>query len=158
MSMWPLISASGALKITPAHDMNDNQIGIKHGLAVYEILNEDGTLSNDAQLYVGVDRFEARKLIVDELKQAGHVVKIDEYTHQVGFSERTDVVVEPRLSLQWWVDMKKISTPALNAVQDGEINFSSCQIQKPVSALDGKHQRLVHFASALVGASNTCMV
>lgn len=114
---------SGALKITPAHDMNDNQIGIKHGLAVYDILNEDGTLSADAQLYIGLDRFEARKQIVEELKSAGHVVKIDEYTHQVGFSERTDVVVEPRLSLQWWVDMKKISSPALNAVQEGEINF-----------------------------------
>ena len=114
---------SGALKITPAHDMNDNQIGIKHGLAVYDILNEDGTMSVDAQLYIGLDRFEARKQIVEELKSAGHVVKIDEYTHQVGFSERTDVVVEPRLSLQWWVDMKKISSPALNAVQEGEINF-----------------------------------
>ena len=114
---------SGALKITPAHDMNDNQIGIKHGLAVYDILNEDGTMSVDAQLYVGLDRFEARKQIVEALKLAGHVVKIEEYTHQVGFSERTDVVVEPRLSLQWWVDMKKISSPALIAVQDGEINF-----------------------------------
>ena len=114
---------SGALKITPAHDMNDNQIGIKHGLAVYDILNEDGTMSADAQLYIGLDRFEARKQIVEELKSAGHVVKIDDYTHQVGFSERTDVVVEPRLSLQWWVDMKKISSPALNAVQEGEINF-----------------------------------
>ena len=114
---------SGALKITPAHDMNDNQIGIKHGLEVFEMLNEDGTLSNDAVLHVGKDRFEARKDIVEELKAAGHVVKIEEYTHQVGFSERTDVVVEPRLSLQWWVDMKKISAPALLAVQEGEINF-----------------------------------
>jgi valyl-tRNA synthetase len=114
---------SGALKITPAHDMNDNQIGIKHGLQVFEILNEDGTLSNEAQLLVGKDRFEARKEIVTLLQEAGHVVKIDEYVHQVGFSERTDVVVEPRLSLQWWVDMKKISGPALSAVQDGEINF-----------------------------------
>lgn len=114
---------SGALKITPAHDMNDNQIGIKHGLAVYEILNEDGTLSSDAQLLVGKDRFEARKEIVVLLQEAGHVVKIEDYVHQVGFSERTDVVVEPRLSLQWWVDMKKIAGPALSAVQDGEINF-----------------------------------
>lgn len=114
---------SGALKITPAHDMNDNQIGIKHGLEVIDILNEDGTLSADAVLHVGKDRFEARKDIVDELKAAGHVVKIEEYVHQVGFSERTDVVVEPRLSLQWWVDMKKISGPALSAVNDGEINF-----------------------------------
>ncbi|MFM1969662.1 MAG: hypothetical protein RL152_1039 [Bacteroidota bacterium] len=114
---------SGALKITPAHDMNDNQIGIKHGLAVYDILNEDGTLSNEAQLLIGKDRFEARKEIVVMLEQAGHVVKIEDYVHQVGFSERTDVVVEPRLSLQWWVDMKKIAGPALSAVQDGEINF-----------------------------------
>ncbi len=114
---------SGALKITPAHDMNDNQIGIKHGLEVIDILNEDGTLSADAVLHVGKDRFEARKDIVEELKAAGHVVKIEEYVHQVGFSERTDVVVEPRLSLQWWVDMKKISGPALSAVNDGEINF-----------------------------------
>ena len=101
---------SGALKITPAHDMNDNQIGIKHGLEVIDILNEDGTLSAEAVLHVGKDRFEARKDIVEELKAAGHVVKIEEYIHQVGFSERTDVVVEPRLSLQWWVDMKKIFT------------------------------------------------
>ena len=114
---------SGALKITPAHDMNDNQIGIKHGLEVYDILNEDGTLSAEAQLLVGKDRFEARKEIVVLLEQAGHVVKIEDYVHQVGFSERTDVVVEPRLSLQWWVDMKKIAGPALTAVQDGEINF-----------------------------------
>jgi valyl-tRNA synthetase len=114
---------SGALKITPAHDMNDNQIGIKHGLQVYDVLNEDGTMSNEAQMYVGMDRFDARKEIVVALNEAGHVVKIEDYTHQVGFSERTDVVVEPRLSLQWWVDMKKIAGPALHAVKDGEINF-----------------------------------
>ncbi len=114
---------SGALKITPAHDMNDNQIGIKHGLEVFDILNEDGTLSEEAQLYVGLDRFAARKEIVVALQEAGHVLKIEEYVHQVGFSERTDVVVEPRLSLQWWVDMKKIAGPAITAVQEGEINF-----------------------------------
>lgn len=114
---------SGALKITPALDINDHQIGIKHGLEIIEILNDDGTLSEGAQIFVGKDRFDARKEIVEALKQAGQVAKIEDYTHQVGFSERTDVVVEPRLSLQWWVDMKKISGPALSAVQDGEINF-----------------------------------
>ena len=114
---------TGALKITPAHDMNDYQIGIKHGLEVHEILNEDGTLSKDAQILIGKDRFEARKEIVELLQKEGHVDKIDDYTHQVGFSERTDVVVEPRLSLQWWVDMKKIASPALSAVNDGEIDF-----------------------------------
>ena len=114
---------TGALKITPAHDMNDYQIGLKHKLEVVDILNEDGTLSSDAQLLIGKDRFEARKEIVELLKQEGHVDKIEDYTHQVGFSERTDVVVEPRLSLQWWVDMKKISAPALRAVNNGEIEF-----------------------------------
>jgi len=114
---------TGALKITPAHDMNDYQIGKKHELEVYDILNEDGTLSQDAQLLVGKDRFDARKEIVVLLQKEGHVDKIEDYTHQVGFSERTDVVVEPRLSLQWWVDMKKISAPALSAVNDGEIDF-----------------------------------
>lgn len=114
---------TGALKITPAHDMNDYQIGLKHHLEVHEILNEDGTMSRDAQLLVGKDRFDARKEMVEWLQKEGHIHKIEDYTHQVGFSERTDVVVEPRLSLQWWVDMKKISSPALTAVMDGEIEF-----------------------------------
>ncbi|MEY3433210.1 MAG: hypothetical protein RL131_1146 [Bacteroidota bacterium] len=114
---------SGALKITPAHDMNDYQIGMKHGLEVIDVLNANGTMSEDATMYVGLDRFEARKQIIEALKQSGNIVKIEDYTHQVGFSERTDVIVEPRLSLQWWVDMKKISTPALEAVESGEIKF-----------------------------------
>ncbi len=114
---------TGALKVTPAHDMNDHQLGMKHGLDVVDILNDDGTMSKDAQWYVGEDRFEARKLIVKELESRGHLIKIEEYTNQVGFSERTDVVVEPRLSLQWWVDMKKISSPALQAVVGDEITF-----------------------------------
>ncbi|MGL6269231.1 MAG: valine--tRNA ligase, partial [Chitinophagaceae bacterium] len=114
---------TGALKITPAHDMNDYQLGQKHGLGVIDILNDDGTLSAAAQLYVGLDRFEARKQIVPELENKGYLVRIEDYTNQVGFSERTDVVVEPRLSLQWWVDMKKIYGPALKAVADDEIKF-----------------------------------
>jgi valyl-tRNA synthetase len=114
---------TGALKITPAHDMNDYQLGQKHGLEVIDILNDDGTLNETASLFVGLDRFDARKRIVPELEATGHLVKIEEYTNQVGFSERTDVVVEPRLSLQWWVDMKKIYAPALKAVADDEIRF-----------------------------------
>ena len=114
---------TGALKITPAHDMNDHQLGQKHGLEVIDILNEDGTLNQDATLYVGLDRFEARKRIVPDLQEKGYLVKVEEYTNQVGFSERTDVVVEPRLSLQWWVDMKKIYGPALKAVADEDIRF-----------------------------------
>ena len=114
---------TGALKVTPAHDMNDYQLGQKHGLEVIDVLNDDGTLSEAAQLFIGADRFEARKLIIPELEKAGNLVKIEDYPNQVGYSERTDVVVEPRLSLQWWVDMKKISGPALSAVVEDEVKF-----------------------------------
>ena len=114
---------TGALKVTPAHDINDNQLGQKHNLEVVDILNEDGTLNEEAQIYVGEDRFEARKKIAKELEEKGFIVKTEDYTSEVGYSERTDAVVEPRLSLQWWVDMKKISGPALEAVMTDEIKF-----------------------------------
>ncbi|MDP4263087.1 MAG: valine--tRNA ligase [Bacteroidota bacterium] len=114
---------TGALKVTPAHDMNDYQLGQKHHLEIVDIFNEDGTLNEKAQVFVGEDRFEARKKIVKELEAKGHIVKIEDYTSEVGYSERTDAVVEPRLSLQWWVDMKKISGPALKAVMEDEIRF-----------------------------------
>ncbi|MEO7923833.1 MAG: valine--tRNA ligase [Chitinophagaceae bacterium] len=114
---------TGALKVTPAHDMNDNLLGQKHNLEVVDIFNEDGTLNADAQIYVGEDRFAARKKIVKELEEKEFLLKTEDYTSEVGHSERTDTVVEPRLSLQWWVDMKKISDPALKAVLDEEIKF-----------------------------------
>jgi valyl-tRNA synthetase len=114
---------TGALKVTPAHDMNDYQLGQKHNLEVVDIFNEDGTLNEEAQIYIGEDRFEARKKIVKELEAKGFIVKSEDYTSEVGYSERTDAVVEPRLSLQWWVDMKKISGPALNAVMEDDIKF-----------------------------------
>lgn len=114
---------TGALKITPAHDMNDYAIGKKYGLDIIDILNDDGTMSEAAQLFVGDDRFEARKKMIAALEEAKHLVKIEEYKNQVGFSERSDAVVEPRLSLQWWLSMKKISEPALKAVMDEAIKF-----------------------------------
>ena len=114
---------TGALKVTPAHDMNDYQLGLKHKLEVVDIFNEDGTLNEAAEIFIGEERFEARKKIVSELEAKGHIVKVEDYTREVGYSERTDAAVEPRLSLQWWVDMKKISGPALNAVVDDEIKF-----------------------------------
>jgi valyl-tRNA synthetase len=114
---------TGALKITPAHDKNDYQIGEKHGLDIIDVLNDDGTMNAAAQLFIGDDRFEARKKIVKELEAKDHVVKIEDYTNQIGFSERTDVVVEDRLSLQWWVDMKKLYKPALEAVLNDQIKF-----------------------------------
>lgn len=114
---------TGALKVTPAHDMNDYQLGQKYNLEIIDTMNDDGTMSDAAQMYIGLDRFEVRKKIVTDLEAAGHIDKIEEYTNQVGFSERTDAVVEPRLSLQWWVSMKELAAPALMAVMDDEIHF-----------------------------------
>jgi valyl-tRNA synthetase len=114
---------TGALKVTPAHDINDNQLGKKHNLDVIDIFNDDGTLNEVAEIHIGEDRFDARKKIAKDLEQKGYLLKTEEYTSEVGYSERTDVVVEPRLSMQWWVDMKKISGPALDAVGDDEIKF-----------------------------------
>ncbi|WP_324486304.1 valine--tRNA ligase [Sediminibacterium sp.] len=114
---------TGALKVTPAHDMNDYQLGQKYNLEIIDTMNDDGTMSDAAQMYIGLDRFEVRKKIVADLEAAGHIDKIEEYTNQVGFSERTDAVVEPRLSLQWWVSMKDLAAPALTAVMDDEIHF-----------------------------------
>ena len=114
---------TGALKVTPAHDMNDYQLGQKHNLEIVDILTEDGRLSEDAQIHIGEDRFEARKKIAQELEQKGQLVKTEDYTNQLGFSERTDAVVEPRLSLQWWVSMQKLAEPALKAVMEDEIKF-----------------------------------
>ncbi len=114
---------TGALKVTPAHDMNDYQLGQKHNLEVVDIFNEDGTLNADAQILIGEDRFEARKKIIPMLEEAGSLVKTEDYTSEVGYSERTDAVVEPRLSLQWWVDMKKIAGPALDVVMNDDVKF-----------------------------------
>lgn len=114
---------TGALKVTPAHDMNDNLLGQKHGLEVIDILNDNGTLSEAAQIYVGLDRFDARKKIVKQLEEEGYLVKTEDYTSEVGYSERTDAVVEPRLSLQWWVSMKQLAEPALKVVMEEDIHF-----------------------------------
>jgi valyl-tRNA synthetase len=103
--------------------MNDFVLGQKYNLEVIDTMNDDGTLSEAAGLYIGQDRIEVRKIITKDLEAAGNLVKIEDYTHQVGFSERTDAIVEPRLSLQWWVDMKKLAAPALDAVMSDEISF-----------------------------------
>lgn len=114
---------TGCLKITPAHDANDYEIGQKHGLEIIDMLNPDGTLSEDAEHYIGKDRFEVRKLITHDLEKAGLLAKIDEMPNKVGYSERTDVVIEPRLSLQWFLKMDELSKPALESVMNDEVQF-----------------------------------
>jgi valyl-tRNA synthetase len=114
---------TGCLKITPAHDPNDYEIGQTHGLEVIDILNADGTMSETAGFYVGENRFKARKLIAADLEEMGALVKVEDYKNKIGHSERTNAVIEPRLSLQWYVDMEQLVEPAIKAVETDEVEF-----------------------------------
>lgn len=114
---------TGALKITPAHDPNDFMIGEKYQLETVQVIDHTGKMNEHAGRYSGLDRFEARKKVVEKLKELGLIDKIEDYTHNVGFSERGGAQVEPYLSDQWFVNMKPLAEPALNAVRAGEINF-----------------------------------
>ncbi len=114
---------TGCLKVTPAHDVNDNELGEKHSLEVINMMNPDGTISEDGELYIGMDRFKVRKQIAIDLDEAGFMVSIEDYQNKVGCSERTDVVIEPRLSLQWWLSMKELAQPALENVMNDNIQF-----------------------------------
>ena len=114
---------TGALKVTPAHDINDYNLGLKHGLPVIDTLNEDGTLSAAAQVFVGLDRFEARKKVVAQLQAEGSILKEENYQTRLGFSQRTNAVVEPRLSTQWFVKMRAMADSALAAVVEGNVKI-----------------------------------
>ena len=114
---------TGALKVTPAHDINDYNLGLRHNLEIIDTLNADGTLSGAAQIFVGEDRFAARKKIIIELGEKGHLIKEESYHTRLGYSQRTGVVVEPRISTQWFVNMKELAQPALDAVVNGDISI-----------------------------------
>jgi valyl-tRNA synthetase len=114
---------TGALKVTPAHDINDYNLGQKHGLPVIDTLNPNGTMSEAACFYIGEDRFTVRKRIVKDLEEMGWVQKVEDYKNKVGYSERTDAVIEPRLSMQWFLKMETISKPALENVLNGNIKL-----------------------------------
>jgi valyl-tRNA synthetase len=114
---------TGCLKVTPAHDMNDYELGQKHNLETIDIFHQDGTLNEAARLYLGEDRFEVRKKIAFDLEEEGHMVKVEEYMNNVGYSERTHAVVEPRLSLQWYVKMEDLTKPALKNVLNDTVQL-----------------------------------
>lgn len=117
---------TGALKITPAHDINDYELGIKHNLESIDIFNDNGTLNEKAQLLTGIDRFEARRQIIPMLEESANLVKTEAYINKVGYSERTDAVIEPKLSLQWFLRMGELSGPALENVMNDQV-----QLQPP---------------------------
>ncbi|MBC8344494.1 MAG: valine--tRNA ligase, partial [Bacteroidetes bacterium] len=114
---------TGALKITPAHDINDYELGIKYKLPSIDIFHDDGSLNENAELFTGINRFEARKLVVQELKKSGQLNKTEDYVNKVGYSERTNAVIEPRISTQWFLNMQEIAKPALEHVMNDDIAF-----------------------------------
>jgi valyl-tRNA synthetase len=114
---------TGVVKVTPAHDPNDFELGRRHGLTPVNVMNGDGTMNAEAGPYAGLDRFECRRRIVADLEQAGLIEKIVDHDHAVGHCYRCDTVVEPRLSLQWFVKMKPLAGPAIAAVRDGRVRF-----------------------------------
>ncbi len=114
---------TGCLKVTPAHDVHDYEIGLRHNLPVLEIIDDHGKLNEKAQILVGEDRFVARKKIVKMLEEAGNLLKIEDYTSPVGYSERTDAVIEPKLSAQWFLKMETLAKMALETVESGRTQF-----------------------------------
>ena len=114
---------TGCLKVTPAHDLNDYELGVKHNLPVIDILNDNGTLNEKAEILVGEDRFIARKKVAKLLEEAGQLEKVEDYKSQIGFSERTDAAIEPKLSMQWFCKMEEMSKPALDYVLNGEVKL-----------------------------------
>ena len=149
---------TGCLKVTPAHDVNDYMLGDKHGLQSIDIFNDDGTLSEAAGLYVGMDRFDVRRQIEQDLAKANLLEKVEDYTNKVGCSERTGVAIEPKLSMQWFLKMKHFADIALPPVMNDEIKFYPTKIQGYIQELVGEYQGLVHQPPVVVGTQNSCMV
>jgi len=114
---------TGCLKVTPAHDVNDYEIGIRHNLPVTDIIDDHGRLNEKAQILVGEDRFDARKKIVKMLEESGNLEKMEDYTSPVGYSERTNAVIEPRLSMQWFLRMEALAKDALESVENGNVKL-----------------------------------
>ena len=114
---------TGCLKVTPAHDVNDYMLGEKYHLPSIDIFNDNGTISEQAGIYVGMDRFDVREQIEKDLQAAGLLEKVEPYTNNVGFSERTNVPIEPKLSMQWFLKMEHLAEIALSPVMNDDIRF-----------------------------------
>ena len=149
---------TGAVKVTPAHDPNDFEIGRRHGLEVRQVIGFDGTMNERAGKYAGLDRFEARERIVEDMTALGLIEKIEPYQHRVGACYRCKTVVEPLVSKQWFVRMKPLADPALEAVRDGRTRITPRSWTKTYFAWIDEHPRLVHLAPALVGAPHPGLV
>lgn len=143
---------TGCVKITPAHDPNDFEVGKRHNLEEINILNDDGTMNNKCGKYAGMDRYEARKAMVEDLEKLGLLVKVVDHVHNVGTHDRCKTTVEPMIKPQWFVKMADMAAAASEAEKNGEVNHPG-SFQQDLSELAEQYPRLVYFPSALVGSS-----
>jgi valyl-tRNA synthetase len=145
---------TGCLKVTPAHDVNDYMLGEKYNLPSIDIFNDNGTLSEAAGLYIGMDRFDVRKQIEKDLDAAGLLDKVEAYTNKVGYSERTNVVIEPKLSMQWFLKMQHFADMALPPVMNDDLKFYPAKY-KNTYRYWMENIRLVYQPSVVVGTSHS---
>ena len=146
---------TGCVKITPAHDPNDFEVGKRHNLEEINILNDDATINEQGGKYAGMDRYEARKAMVKDLEEQGLLVKVVPHSHNVGTHDRCKTTVEPMVKQQWFVKMDEMAKPAIEALKSGRVEIRSRELWKDLSPLAGKYPRLVYFQTALVGPSDS---
>ena len=147
---------TGVVKITPAHDPNDFEVGLRHNLPIVNIMTPDAKITADVPVYGGMDRYEARKKIVTDLKAGGYLIKTEPHKHNVGACYRCSTTVEPRISLQWFVSMKPLAEPAIEAVRNGDTRFVPERFDKIY--FNWMENIRDWCASALVGTSDPSLV
>ena len=149
---------TGVVKITPAHDPNDFEVGLRRDLQQIRVMDDRAVMNENAGKYAGMERYEARKRIVEDLRELGLLEKIENHSHNVGTCYRCDTVIEPILSRQWFVKMKPLAEPAIRSSQERYHKVCARKVFKDILQLDGKHPGLVHIETALMGTPHTCIL
>ena len=146
---------TGCVKITPAHDPNDFEVGKRHNLEEINILNDDATINEKGGKYAGMDRYEARKAMVKDLEEQGLLVKIVPHSHNVGTHDRCKTTIEPMVKQQWFVQHGRDGKARHRGIEERPVKVRSRELRKDLSPLAGKYPRLVYFPTALVGPSDS---
>ena len=149
---------TGVVKITPAHDPNDFEVGRRHGLPVINVMNEDGSINENGGKYAGMSGLEARKQIVKDLEEGGYLIKVEPIKHNVGTCQRCHTVVEPRVSTQWFVKMEPLAGPAVDVVKDGTIRFIPERLEKTYYNWMENIKDWLHLPAAVVGPPHSRLV
>ncbi len=146
---------TGAVKVTPSHDPNDFEAGLRNHLPQIDVMNEVAQMNENAGPYKGLDRFEARTKILEDLEAGGFLVGTKDYVVPLGKCDRCKTIIEPRLSTQWFVKIQPLADRAIEVVEKGEIKFVPENVHQDLLRVDAQHSRLVHLAPAVVGTSHS---